>query len=629
MADASIHGPQGAIRQPDHSVLWRLWAPKARIARLVTWPGGHRVETAMAPGPPRYFTCRQAGVEEGLRYAYRLDDGPEYPDPASRWQPDGVHRPSAVFFPETYSWSDHAWRGVEPADLVLYELHVGTFTPAGTLDAAAERLEELARLGITAVELMPLAQFPGERNWGYDGVHPFAVQAGYGGPRALQRLIDAAHHAGLAVILDVVYNHFGPEGNYFDRFGPYFTDRYRTPWGKAVRFGDARAGGVRRFFLDNARMWVRDFHADGLRLDAVHAIYDRSPRHVLEEIRGAIAEEAARQNRRVHVIAESNQNDPRLVRPPAEGGYGLDAVWSDDFHHSVHALLTGERGGYYLDFGRAEHLAKALSDVFVYDGCHSEFRGRSHGSPVGDLDRSRFVVAVENHDQVGNRARGDRLATLVPPAACRLACGLLLVSPCTPLVFMGQEYGETRPFPFFCSFLDPGVAGQVRRGRRAEFAAFAWQAEIPDPQDPGTFASAKLAWAWPAGSFHAQIRQLYADLLAARRQWPALRDRRHTAVRLVRQETPCGAGVSPALSAGTAAPQGRAVLVVHRGIEPGLTVCANLTPDGQPLPPEAAEGMIVLSTEERRYGGRRDIETPPRGLDPYEMLMLGPREWRL
>ena len=381
-------------------------------------------------------------MDEGLPYAFKLADGREYPDPASRWQPDGVHRPSAVFFPESYRWSDAAWRGVARDDLVIYELHVGTFTPEGTFDAIIPRLPQLRSLGVTAVELMPVAQFAGDRNWGYDAVYPYAVQNSYGGPRALQRLVDAAHQAGLAVILDVVYNHLGPEGNYLGNFGPYFTDRYRTPWGMAINYDGPDSDAVRQFVIDNARMWVRDFHIDGLRLDAVHAIYDLSPRHILAEIQAAVQREAARAGRLVHVIAESNQNDVRLIRPRERGGYGLDGVWSDDFHHSVHALLTGERDGYYLDFGEPAHLAKALNDVFVYDGCYSPFRRRRHGSRVGAIDRTRFVVCVQNHDQVGNRARGDRLGTLVAPAAQRLACGLLLLSPCVPLLFMGEEYGE-------------------------------------------------------------------------------------------------------------------------------------------------------------------------------------------
>ena len=340
---------------------------------------------------------------------------------------------------------------------------------------------------------------------------------------------------GLAVILDVVYNHIGPEGNYFAKFGPYFTDRYHTPWGKAINFDGPDSDPVRQFVIDNACAWVRDFHVDGLRLDAVQTIYDFSARHILADIKAAVKQVADSQGRIVHVIAETNQNDVRLINPPERGGYGLDAVWSDDFHHSVHALLTGERDGYYQDFGRAEDLAKAYNSVFVYDGCFSPFRRRRHGSLVGSLKRTQFVVCVQNHDQVGNRAQGDRFGSILSPPAQRLACGLLLLSPCVPLLFMGEEYGEQRPFPFFCSFSDAGLIEAVRRGRREEFAAlrFDWSTEIPDPQSPETFLSAKLAWSWPEGSLQAKHRRLYQDLLAARRQWPALRDREHTNARLI------------------------------------------------------------------------------------------------
>jgi maltooligosyltrehalose trehalohydrolase len=642
MREEPRHDPQGALRQPDGSVLWRVWAPLSPSVRLVTWHAASREETPMTPEDFGYFTCLRSGVEGGLRYTYRLADGGQYPDPASRWQPEGVHRPSAVFFPEDYSWSDSAWCGVPREDLVLYELHVGAFTPEGTFEAIVPRLPELAALGVTALELMPVAQLPGDRNWGYDGVHPNAVQNAYGGPRALQRLIDAAHGAGLAVILDVVYNHLGPEGNYLGRFGPYFTDRYRTPWGNAINFDGADSDAVRRFFIDNACMWVRDFHADGLRLDAVHANYDFSARHILADIQAAVQAEAARQNRIVHVIAESNQNDVRQVKSPEEGGYGLDGVWSDDFHHSVHALLTGERDGYYMDFGRPRDLAKAFQGVFVYDGCYSALRRRRHGSRVGALDRTHFVVCVQNHDQVGNRAKGDRLSAILAPEAVRLACGLLLLSPCVPLLFMGEEYGETAPFPFFCSFGDAGLAEAVRRGRREEFAAlrFEWKAEIPDPQSPGTFAAAKLRWAWPEGSPHAQLRKLYEDLLAARRRWPALRDRRHTTARLVGMAP--GEGDSPVFAARKlgqspfdAAKTGlspfepprsepAAVLVLERGSEDGLVAVANLSPNATALPPrELAGRRLMLSTEDVRYGGSRAADQPLERLFPYELLILG------
>jgi maltooligosyltrehalose trehalohydrolase len=392
----------------------------------------------MAPEGGGYFVHRQLPVAQGLPYAFKLGDGRDYPDPASRWQPHGVHRPSAVFFPQSYRWSDAAWRGVARDELVIYELHVGAFTPEGTLEAIIPRLPQLLALGVTAVELMPVAQFAGDRDWGYDAVYPYAVQNSYGGPTALLRLVDAAHQAGLAVILDVVYNHFGPEGNYAARYGPYFTDRYRTPWGEAVNYDGPQSDAVRQFVVDNARMWVRDFHLDGLRLDAVQTIYDAGPRHILAEIQAAVRREATRAGRPVHVIAESNQNDVRLIRPSRRGGCGLDGVWSDDFHHAVHALLTGERDGYYMDFGEPAQVAKALNEAFVYDGCYSAFRRRRHGSRAGATDRTRFVVCIQNHDQVGNRALGDRLGALVAPAAQRLACGLLLLSPCVPLVLTSE-----------------------------------------------------------------------------------------------------------------------------------------------------------------------------------------------
>ncbi len=466
---------------------------------------------------------------------------------------------------------------------------------------------------------MPLAQFPGERNWGYDGIHPNAVQNSYGGPRALLRLVDAAHRAGLAVLLDVVYNHLGPEGNYFGQFGPYFTDHYHTSWGQAINFDGPDSDPVRQFFIDNAAMWVRDFHIDGLRLDAIHAIYDFSARHVLTEIAEAVHAVGRQQNRHVHVIAETHQNDVRLVTPEKDGGCGLDGIWSDDCHHAVHALLTGERDGYYQEFGEPEQVAKAIGDVFVYDGCYSPFRRRRHGNKVGATDRSRFVVAIQNHDQVGNRALGDRLATIVSPAAGRLACGLLLLSPCVPLLFMGDEYGETRPFPFFCSFGDANLIEAVRRGRQAEFAglAFQWKQSLPDPQDPATFAAAKLQWAWPDGSPGSQMRSLYKDLLTARRRWAATIDGRDMQVQLVPVQAVQGACES------------LPVLVVKYG-SPPLYCVANLSSQIVPKPPLSAVngGMLLLTTEDERYGGIRRSE-PLARLLPYELIALGPHTWRL
>ena len=515
----------GAHRDHAGRCRWAVWAPRAQHVDLVlTEAEGSSAQQAMQRRAGGWFEIELEAIPDGQRYAYRLDGGPERPDPAARWQPDGVHRPSAVCRPEDFAWSDQNWRGMAREDLVIYELHVGTFTPDGTFDAILPRLPELIELGVTAIELMPVAQFPGHRNWGYDGVHWFAVQNSYGGPRALQRLVDAAHAAGLAVILDVVYNHLGPEGNYLAEFGPYFTEKYHTPWGAALNYDDAGSDEVRAFVLANVEHWLADYHLDGLRLDAIHAICDTSPRHLLTEIGEVAHNVAARQGRSVQIIAESNLNDVRLLQPTALRGFGLDAQWNDDFHHCVHTLLTGERQGYYADFpDPPRQLVKALNRTFVYDGCYSEFLHRRHGASDEGLPGDRFVISIQTHDQVGNRARGERLHELVSPAAQRLAAGLLLLAPGLPMLWMGEEYGETRRFPFFCDFGDPSLQEAVRQGRRQEFAAFGWAAEVPDPQDAKTFETAQLSWTWREPE-RAALRRLYAELLRLRRTVPALRD---------------------------------------------------------------------------------------------------------
>ncbi len=454
---------------------------------------------------------------------FRLDSSDPLPDPVSRHQPQGVHGPSAVVDPAAYAWSDAGWAGIELPDLVFYELHVGTFTEAGTFDAAIDVLPALRGLGITAIELMPVAQFPGSRNWGYDGVFPYAPQNTYGGPDALRRFVDAAHAIGLAVFLDVVYNHIGPEGNVLGRYGPYFTDRYRTPWGDAVNFDGAGSDDVRRYFVDNALHWISEYHFDGLRLDAVHAICDLSARPFLAELGDAAHELAAELGRRVHLVAESDANDPRLVSSGEHGGIGLDGVWNDDYHHAVHAALTGERDGYYVDFGASEAIAKALNDRFVYDGQYSAYRQRRHGAPAAGLGTERFVVCVQNHDQIGNRARGERLAALVEPARLRLAAALLLLGPFVPLLFMGEEYGETRPFLYFVDHGDEELQRAVREGRRREFAAFGWRGEVPDPTSPDTFAASRLLRPDAGAAPNAGLQALYTELLRLRRDEPALR----------------------------------------------------------------------------------------------------------
>jgi maltooligosyltrehalose trehalohydrolase len=469
-----------------------------------------------APLEPAGYGLFEGEVEAraGDDYGYRLDGGDPLPDPCSRRQPHGVRGLSRVLDPTAFTWSDGAWRGVCLEDLVLYELHVGTFTAAGTFESAATRLPELRELGITAVELMPVATFPGERNWGYDGLYSWAPHEAYGGPEGLARLVDAAHAAGLAVVLDVVYNHLGAGTEQLTAFGPYFTDAYGTPWGDAINYDGPDSDPVREWAVQNACMWIRDYHVDGLRLDAVHAIHDESPRPLLAELAERARAEAP--HRHVLVTAESESNDPRLVRPAAEGGLGLDAVWADDFHHALHTLLTGEDEGYYEDFGRVADLAKAYRDGFVYDGRYSRHARRRRGAPAEGIRPGRLVVCAQNHDQVGNRAFGDRL----PVEARPLAALCLLLSPFTPLLFMGEESGETRPFLFFTDHIDPLIADATREGRRREFAAFAQFAgeEIPDPQARETFTASQLSPQPPDPG----LRSLYAELLRLRTHLPEL-----------------------------------------------------------------------------------------------------------
>ncbi len=457
----------------------------------------------------------------GARYKYLLD-GEVFPDPASRCQPEGVHGPSEVVDQAAFKWADSSWKGLRPEDMVIYELHPGTFTRQGGFAGVQEKLQYLVDLGINAVELMPVAQFPGSRNWGYDGVYPYAPQNTYGGPDGLKRLVDSCHKAGVAVILDVVYNHLGPEGNYLERFGPYFTDRYRTPWGKAVNFDGPDSLPVRDFFVGNALYWLRDFHVDALRLDAVHGIFDLGARHLLAEMQEAVEKFSEAAGRRCSLIAESDLNDPRLLRTRREGGYGLAAQWSDDFHHSLHTELTGERQGYYEDFRGLPHLAKALRAGFVYDWAYSGHRRRMHGAPADGLPPSGFVVCAQNHDQVGNRLGGERLAALVGERKLKLAAGAVLLSPYVPLIFMGEEYAETNPFLYFVSHGDPALAAAVREGRRREFASFDWKAEPPDPQREATFAASRLDWGKQERGVHARMLLFYRRLIAMQRSVPLL-----------------------------------------------------------------------------------------------------------
>lgn len=494
-----------------------LWAPMAAQVHVRVVAPQPR-ELPMRRADRGYWHLIADEVEPGTRYLFRIDGKMERPDPASRFQPDGVHQASAVIATE-FPWEDEAWFGCPLHDYILYELHVGTFTEEGTFDAIIPHLRELRELGVTALELMPVAQFPGPRNWGYDGVNLFAVQNSYGGPEGLKRLVNASHRAGLAVVLDVVYNHLGPEGNYLRDFGPYFNDSDKTLWGSALNFDGPHSDEVRRFFLENALYWQRDFHMDALRLDAVHAIRDFSAIPFLQELARTTHAEAERLNRRFHLIAESDLNNARYILPEALGGYGLDAQWSDDFHHCLHVLLTGEQTGYYEDFGGTRLLAKVFREGYAYTGEYSRHRQRRHGSPPKFAAPEQFVVYAQNHDQVGNRLRGDRLSRLTSFEALKLGATTVLLSPFTPMLFMGEEYGEPAPFQYVTSHSDPQLVEAVREGRRQEFAHFQGASSAPDPQAETTFLENKLNRGLPERDEQSQLlRKFYREVIRQRRE---------------------------------------------------------------------------------------------------------------
>jgi maltooligosyltrehalose trehalohydrolase len=499
-SDLPWEAPLGAVPTPAGDTRFRVWAPRARELTLEyddtstpLEPEGHGVFAAEVPAAP------------GTDYAYRVD-GERLPDPCSRWQPDGMRGPSRVLDPGAFAWTDAGWEPPALRDVVLYELHVGTFTPEGTFDAAIPHLRGLRELGVTAIELMPIAEFPGRHGWGYDGVYLSAAHSAYGGPLGLQRLVDAAHAHGLAVILDVVYNHLGASGvQAMEAFGPYLTDKHMTPWGKAVNLDDAQSDPVREWILQSAERWIRDFHVDGLRLDAVHALRDSNPEHIV----AALARRVHAANPRALVIAESGLNDPKVMRPPERGGWGCDAAWADDFHHALRVALTGETDGWYAEFADVATLVKAFHRPHVHDGTFSTFRGRRFGAPADDVPPERFVVFSADHDQVGNRAFGDRLPVEARPLAALLTC----LAPFTPMLFQGEDYGEQAAFLFFSDHIDARIAAATREGRRREFAAFAaFGREVPDPQDPKTFLASKLTREGePTG-----MRELYASALRLR-----------------------------------------------------------------------------------------------------------------
>jgi maltooligosyltrehalose trehalohydrolase len=570
--------PLGATVR-DGAVEFRAWAPVARRVQLQLEDPEATLELAREPGDHGLWSLRTGAARPGSRYRYRIDGGEPLPDPCSRFQPLGVHGPSQVVDP-AFAWQDAGWPGLRREGLVVYELHVGTFTPAGTFDGVAGRLPYLRELGVTAIELMPVADFPGGRNWGYDGVALYAPSRAYGEPASLRRLVDAAHRLGLGVVLDVVYNHLGPEGNYLRAFGPfYFTDRYQTPWGEAINYDGEGARLVREFVFQNVEHWLREYHIDGLRLDATHAIRDSSEPHLLAEL----ADRArAATPRGVVLIAENDANDVRLVRPRSRGGYGLDAVWADDFHHAVHVTLTGEREGYYADYhGGAEEIPRTLRGGFLYQGQTSPRRGKPRGTAVTDEPGGAFVFCLENHDQVGNRALGERLNQLVLPSLFRAATALLLLAPETPLLFMGQEFNAATPFQFFTDFNDE-LGRLVTEGRRNEFRGFsafqdpALRDQIPDPQAEETFLRSRLDWG--EVERNAGMLRLYRELLRLRRDDAVLR----AASRLETEATALGERALAVLRRSGAQQRlllvnlGRAALPLDAGAVPGLEACSRV-----------------------------------------------------
>ncbi|HET8616699.1 MAG TPA: malto-oligosyltrehalose trehalohydrolase [Actinomycetales bacterium] len=636
--------------------LFTVWAPDARSVDVQLGAGTELVEHALQRRADGWWGIEVESAGHGTDYAFRVDDGPGTPDPRSAWQPDGVHGPSRVFDPGRHLWHDHGWAGPQGGAGVLggllYELHVGTVTPQGTLAAAEQRLDALVDLGVDVVELMPVAAFPGRWGWGYDGVQPYAVHEAYGGPGALQHFVDACHQRGLGVCLDVVYNHLGPSGNYLSRFGPYFTDRHHTPWGEAVNLDGPGSDEVRRWVVDNALRWFGDFHVDALRLDAVHELKDDSPRHVLAQLSDETAALSARLGRPLGLIAESDLNDPRTVAPttraagpssapsvhestqavalttglgltggldvvippvPAEslavgrgsasrtaGGLGMTAQWDDDLHHALHALLTGERQGYYADFGSLEVLAKCLTEVFRHDGCWSSFRQQVWGHPVdrATQDGRRFVGYLQTHDQVGNRATGDRISASVTPGQLAIGAALVLTSTFTPMVFMGEEWAASTPWQFFTDFDDPQLAEAVREGRRAEFADHGWAADaVPDPQSPTTRDASVLDWGEREHGLHGRVLDWYRSLVALRRRSPQLRSGRLDEVQVRWDDA-------------------SRWLVVAR---PGWRVACNLAETRQPVPLDVDLDRAVV---ELSWSASAEMSERTVALDGHDVVLL-------
>lgn len=578
-----------------------VWAPKARRVRVRRTDGGGdaapggdtaATETDLSPAEDGWWRG-DLELADGDRYGFVLDDGDLRPDPRSRRQPDGVHGASAWVDPASFPWTDQTWTGRQLAGGVIYELHLGTFTPEGTLDAAIDRLDHLVELGITHIELLPVNGFNGTWNWGYDGVLWYTVHEAYGGPAAYARFVDAAHAAGLAVIQDVVYNHLGPSGNYLPEFGPYLREGSRNTWGDSVNLDE---DAVRSYIVENALMWLRDYHVDGLRLDAVHALHDERPVHLLHELAEASDALSAHLGRPLTLIAESDMNDPKLILPREAGGYGLTAQWSDDWHHAVHVALTGETVGYYEDFADPDALPKVWTKGFFHDGTYSSFRERTHGHPIpAEMPAWRLVTFAQDHDQIGNRAAGDRLTATLDADRLAVAAVLTLTAPGTPMLFMGEEWGASTPWQFFTSHPEEWLAEAVRTGRTAEFARMGWdESTVPDPQDPQTFRRSHLDWAESEAGQHARLLKLYRELLRLRRERPELTDPSFASLAAV-DETP------------DAAPDARR-FILGRG---GLRILVNFSADTWRAVPREGETVLLATAVTTAWDADGRLELPP------------------
>ena len=558
---------------------FEVWAPGPEKVEL--WLDGGERRLPMERSPRRgTWALDVPGAGPGARYMFSINGGAGRPDPRSAWQPEGIDGPSVLVDHASFAWHDDGWRGFDLGSAVVYELHVGTFSQEGTFEGAITHLDHLVSLGVNAVELMPVAEASGERGWGYDGADLFAPHHAYGGPLGLKRLVDACHGRGLAVVLDVVYNHLGPAGNYLAEYGPYFTDNYQTPWGSAVNFDGPGSYGVRDFVISNAIGWLRDYHIDGLRLDAVHAIHDEGARHIVEELCEAVDCLAEELGRRLWVVAESDRNDPRVVRPRPEHGWGATACWDDDFHHALHAVLTTEGSGYYMNVGSLGQLAKAMRDAYVYDGQFSEFRQRRHGRPADGIDGDSFVVCLQNHDQVGNRAFGERTSALVGTGLLMVRAALLVLSPYVPMLFQGEEWGASTPFLYFTDHKDPSLGRAVTEGRRREHRVGAGL-EVPDPQARETFERSKLDWSELEREPHRGLLEWYRRLLALRRSEPDLASHERGA-------TSCSFD------------EDRRWLVLRRG---RFSIAANFSDAPREVPFRTGGSVVLASGDEARLVG--------------------------